>query len=52
MRDIILALFFFFLDADDEVEVGGATLDVAVLALALLGPGLDLAFGTGVVLLE
>lgn len=37
---------FFFLD--DEV-VGGATLDGAVLALALFGPGLDLAFGTGVV---
>ena len=36
---------FFFLDDD----VGGATLDGAVLALALFGPGLDLAFGTGVV---
>ena len=37
----------------DGGEVGGgATLDVAVLALALFGPDFDLAFATGVILLE
>ena len=41
-------MLFRFLAA--EVEEG--TFDDAVLALALFGPGLDLAFDTGVVLLE